>query len=286
MNLGKLIIVGCIKNSEPYMASINENLKRIETLFDEVSYIFIENDSSDNTKLILSQWKRDKKNFDYFSLDGLENYEKSRTIRLEITRNGYIHKIKTQTKYHNYDYMMVVDLDDVFTQPLDLIEFENAVKFLNDRKSHAGVFANQENNYYDLWALRHPEYCPNDFWHSVLKNAISGMSDEESFNLEFHKIPIKFPKNINPIEVNSAVGGLGIYKLDYVLNNTMPYLGHEYLFFGENSLNFTKLQTCEHVNFNRGIELQGGKLFIYSSLINVSEEIKTNPSAYRGIIIK
>ena len=286
MNLGKLIIVGCIKNSEPYMSLINVNLKQIETLFSEVSYIFIENDSVDNTKKILNQWKSEKKNFEYFSLDGLDSYEKSRTIRLEITRNAYIHKIKSQAKYHNYDYMMVVDMDDVFTLPIDLIEFENAVKFLSEKESHAAVFANQEKNYYDLWALRHPSYCSKDFWHSVLQNAISGMSDMDAFNLEFDKIPKFFPKNDPPILVSSAFGGLGIYKLNYVLANQLSYLGHDYFYFGDNSLNFTKLQTCEHVNFNRGIRVQGGELFIYTTLINVCEEIKTNPSAYRGIIIK
>ena len=215
----------------------------------------------------------------------MDSYEKSRTIRLEITRNAYIHKIKSQAKYHNYDYMMVVDMDDVFTLPIDLIEFENAVKFLSDKESHSAVFANQEKNYYDLWALRHPSYCSKDFWHSVLQNAISGMSDEDAFKLEFDRIPKFFPKNIPPIAVSSAFGGLGIYKLNYVLENQLSYLGHQYFYFGDTSINFTKLQTCEHVNFNRGISLRGGELFIYPSLINVQGEVNFNPSAFRNIII-
>jgi hypothetical protein len=67
---------------------------------------------------------------------------------------------------------------------------------------------------------------------------------------------IKIDSNEDPIEVNSAFGGLGIYKKHAIL--TSAYIG----------LDDNKEEICEHVNLHTTMRDKGLKLYIIPSLIN------------------
>ena len=45
MKFGKVIIVGCVKNSEKFLPNVFQNLEKITDLYNESAFIFIENDS-------------------------------------------------------------------------------------------------------------------------------------------------------------------------------------------------------------------------------------------------
>lgn len=282
----KCVVVGCVKNSSVFLPSVFKNLEAIANLFSEVSFIFIENDSSDATKSLLSAWGQSQKNFKIFSLDGLDEYEKNRTLRLEIARNAYISAIQQDESLHFFEYMLVMDMDDRGAYPLSKDSLTSALKFLNEKPEHAAVFANQPLKYYDLWALRHPQLCPFDFWHEVLSKALHVSSDQEAFDQVYNKVLKCIPVDMEPIQVESAFGGLGIYKMRFVLNNKSRYIGHEYKYFVGESMAFSKLQTCEHVSFHQGISAQGGQMFILPYLVNSDQDTGFNASAFRTIVIQ
>ena len=286
MKFGRAVIVGCLKNSADFLPKVIKNLENIATCFSEVAFIFIENDSKDLTKESISAWGAKQSQFKLFSLDGLDNYEKNRTIRLEIARNAYINAIKQDKSLHSFEYMIVIDMDDRGAHSIELDALSSALNFLKQQDSHAAVFANQSIKYYDLWALRHPQLCPFDFWHEVLAESLQLSSDEEAFNKVYAKVPKCIPIDTPPIEVESAFGGLGVYKMPFVLNNKSRYIGYEYKYFVSESIFFSKLQTCEHVSFHRGISAQGGHMFILPYLINSDQDTSFIPSAFRTIIIK
>lgn len=283
---GKCVVVGCLKNSSVFLPSVFENLEKIAALFDEVSFIFIENDSLDPTKSVLAKWGQAQKSFKMFNLDGLDNYESNRTLRLEIARNAYISAIQQDKAFHHFDYMIVIDMDDRGAYPLNKDSMISALEFLEKKPEHAAVFANQPVKYYDLWALRHPQLCPFDFWHEVLSTALHVSSDQEAFDQVYNKVLKSIPIDMGPIEVESAFGGLGIYKICFVLNNKSRYIGHEYKYFIGESMVFSKLQTCEHVSFHQGISSQGGQMFILPYLVNSDQDTGFNPSAFRTIVIQ
>jgi hypothetical protein len=285
MKYGKAVIVGCLKNSAEFLPMVFQNLERITECFCEVSFIFIENDSQDLSKDLIRDWGEKKSKFKLFSLDGLDNYEKNRTVRLEIARNAYINAIKQDKSLHSYDYMIVMDMDDRGAYPISSDSIALAISFLKEEDDRAAVFANQPVKYYDLWALRHPQLCPFDFWHEVLTQAIQSGSDEEAFSKVYAKVPQSIPIDTPPIEVESAFGGLGIYKLQFILNNNSCYIGHEFKYFVGDEMVFTQLQTCEHVSFHRGITAKGGRMFILPFLVNSDQDTGFNPSAFRTIII-
>lgn len=286
MKLGSAVIVGCMKNSAEFLPLVLKNLEKISECFSEVKYIFIENDSIDDTKKLISNWGEKQTKFKIFSLDGLDNYEKNRTIRLEIARNAYINVIQNDKFLHSYDYMIVMDMDDRGAYQISADSLYSSVEFLKADESRAAVFANQSVKYYDLWALRHPQLCPFDFWHEVLSQALESSTDEEAFERIYEKVPKCIPVDAPPIEVSSAFGGFGIYKLKFVLNNKFRYVGHEFKYFISKEIGFTKLQTCEHVSFHQGISAQGGKMFILPFLVNSDQDAIFNPSAFRTIVIK
>jgi len=286
MKFGKAVIVGCLKNSAEFLPHVFLNLEKLTSCFDEVAFIFIENDSMDSTKRSISAWGENQSRFKLFSMDGLDDYEKNRTVRLEIARNAYINAIHQDEALHQFDQLIVMDMDDRGACPLNMNALVSALRFLNEKPEYAAVFANQLVKYYDLWALRHPQLCPFDFWHEVLAQALQVATDQEAFDKVYAKVPHSIPVDTPPIQVESAFGGLGIYKMSYVLNNKSRYIGHDYKYFVGQSMAFSKLQTCEHVSFHRGISAQGGQMFILPYLVNSDQDSNFNKSAFRNMIIQ
>jgi glycosyltransferase involved in cell wall biosynthesis len=286
MNFGKAVIVGCVKNSANFLPSVIQNLEKIASLYKEIAFIFIENDSVDKTKQLIKTWGRNYPKFKLFSLDGLDAYEKNRTMRLEIARNAYISAIQQDHALHSFDHVIVMDMDDRGAYPLEREGLLKALSFLNQQQSHAAVFANQSVKYYDLWALRHPQLCPFDFWHEVLKKALELGTDQEAFDAVYASVPKRIPTDALPIQVDSAFGGLGVYKMNFILGNKARYTGHEYKYFINDEIIFSKLQTCEHVSFHQGISAQNGLMYILPYLINSNQDTSFNASAYRTMIVQ
>lgn len=284
--INNAIIVGCTKNSSQYLKEAFENIDNFSKIFSKVAYIIVENDSTDNTKNILNEWGSGKEDFTLLNLDGLDSYEKNRTIRLEIARNLYIDKIRKKTNINDFQYLIIIDIDDQAVYPVSITAMEKSLKFLKSKERYSAVFANQPNGYYDLWALRHPVYCPFDFWHEVLMESIKINNDSMAFSSIYSKINVNFSNQEQPIAVDSAFGGLGIYKIDHILKNKSRYIGYDYKYFDSSTANFCKLQTCEHVSFNHGLIAQGGELFIFPELINSLQKPYFNHMAHHTIIIK
>jgi hypothetical protein len=275
-----------LKNSAIHLDAVLKNVEKISSLFEMVSYVFIENDSEDETKRMMKNWGQGRDRFYFYSIDGLDSAEKSRTIRLEIARNAYVHIIKNVEFLSHSDVMILLDMDDVSVHPINTTEFKKALDFLNVKEAIAGVFANQQPAYYDIWALRHPQLCDGDFWHKVLIKTLETNNDILAFDSVYESIVKFIPQTFDPIRVESAFGGLGIYKMKFVVNNMFRYLGSDYLFIEKNNVSFTKIQTCEHVNFNLGINALGGELYILPWLINSNQLFQPNKFAHRSLIIK
>lgn len=283
----KIIFAGAVQNNEKYLPSVIQNIENLTKLFSEVGYIFIENDSTDNTKEILKKWGNNKSNFHLVHLDGL-NEIPIRTIRLEMVRNAYLETIKHYSGLRDFDYLVILDMDDVGGYPINIQEASNAIEFLKASSTRAAVFANQKGTYYDMWALRLTSQCPSDVWEDVLNYVIKhNCSDEVAYAETFAKRVFSIAESLEPIKVDSAFGGLGIYKMEFVLNNPNPYLGYKTKIVPSDNGNlcYAKWQMCEHVHFHAGIKSQGGEMFIYPSLINgINSGVNFPPSAFRGML--
>jgi len=283
----KIIIAGVVRDCERYLPKVLSLIDGIEDIFIDSAFIFLENDSQDLTKKLLNDWGRSKSNFTLLNMDGLGQLP-IRTLRLEYLRNTYIEFIKQNDLLRNFDYLLTLDMDDVNSDELNIDRFIESVQFLDAAADRAAVFANQEGIYYDMWALRHKELCPGDIWEEVLDFVDKfKLSDVEAYQKTFQKRILSFDQTRDYVEVDSAFGGFGIYKLSYVLNNPNPYLGSKVkvLMSADKKVLISRMQICEHVHFHRGIRAIGGRLFINPALINFENKNENfNPSFFRSLL--
>jgi glycosyltransferase involved in cell wall biosynthesis len=267
--LPRAVFAGCARDCAAHLPAVLRNIERMAGLFAESFFVFVENDSRDNTKALLSAWGADKPNFFFIPMDGLHQAEPVRTRRLEFARNVYTQLIRS-SDLARFDYVVMLDLDEVNAEELDLDAFRRALRFLQETPDAAAAFANQRGTYYDMWALRHREVCPADVWEEVYDHAMrKEVTDERAYRETFAKRIFSLAEDGDPMEVDSAFGGLGIYRMKYVINNPNPYLGHKVKAVDRGAtLQFSRWQTCEHVHFNRGIRSLGGRLFVLPWLVN------------------
>ena len=282
-----IVFAGVIQNASKHLPKILKNIESLSRLTSESAYIFVENDSTDSTKSDLQIWGSKKKNFKLISLDGL-NQLPARTVRLEILRNTYIEIIKQSEILSKFNYLIVMDMDEIGAYPFDLDISANALRYLDENSTRAGVFANQIGIYYDMWALRSKKLCPFDIWQEVLDYSHKHkVSDQTAFSETFEKRILSLDINSAPFEVDSAFGGFGIYKMGFITNNQNPYLGSKIKIITNDVGQpvILRTQICEHAHFNLGIKNQSGTLHIFPKLINaVIPKSTFNPSFFRSLL--
>jgi len=233
-----VVFAGTCKNIESYVKKSFENIEECGKIFKSHIVIIYENDSIDNTRSLLNEIKKD--NYHYIFEDNIK--EPRRTMRIAHGRNKILNKMNELGKF---DYLIMLDLDDVTNSGT----FIQSIKTCFKHNDWDVLTANQKNKYYDLWALRKPGYLDYDIWGEIEKD-----NPVENKEIIYNKINnSKFENGL--IEVDSAFGGIAIYKISSIKN--CKYIG-EYKSdkYPDNS------EQCEHVQFNKCIKNNGGKIYI------------------------
>lgn len=266
-NKANFLVVGLARNCE---SSIQNDIKKINNAFSNsnlVKWLVIESDSSDETLTILQQLKKDI-DLDYSSLGKLADQYPLRTERIALCRNEYLKQIRSNTIYDEIDYVVVADLDDVNIK----LESTSVEQCWNLNEKWDACFANQSGPYYDIWALRHPLWSPNDCYmhENYLKS--SGYKDFLARYLAVYSRMITLPSNSKPIQVDSAFGGLGIYTKEFF--NEGSYIGVD----SDNN------EICEHVSFHID-RTNNTNLFIIPSLINCGLNEHSKQSKFYNLFL-
>lgn len=252
----KLLVVGLVRDSEKTIAKEVSRISGImSNFYESVDFHVIESDSIDNTLLILNELSSTLTNFTFESLGTLQEKIPNRISRLRYCRNRYVQEYREKCKKlsENYSEILVVDFD---IRNVSLTE-SGVSTALNIKEEWAALFANQRGRYFDIYALRHESWSPNDCLSEVTMLENKGLSREKAKDLAIWKKMHKIKVNQSPIEVKSAFGGFGMYKswvfdqFNYTLDDT-PIADYE----------------SEHVALHYKIRQAGGKLFIVPSLTN------------------
>ncbi|MBT8631939.1 hypothetical protein AOC23_07640 [Polynucleobacter paneuropaeus] len=256
LNNKKILITGVIRNGEKKLAEEIDCLKKAFSDFEQIDWLIVESDSEDRTVEVLSSIAASDKKFKFFSLGHLSEKIKFRTERIAYCRNFYLEKIKHEAAYEDIGYVVVADLDGVNNALT-----QEAIKSCFNRTDWSVCAANQSGNYFDIWALRHPIWSPVDCWeqHRFLCQYLHSSESQKRHDLTFGAIYSKMiiiPQDAQWIEVDSAFGGLAIYKKEYLKNGS--YIG----------LTREGREICEHVSLHFSIRDDGGKIFINPKLIN------------------
>ena len=247
-----VLVVGIVKDIEKSLSKDIKNISKALSFFKEVHWFLVESDSSDNSKKALFEAKNANNNFDYVSIKILDKSYSFRTERLAIARNKYLSHIRDRIDTSEFPYIVIAD----FNLLNNKLSMESVISSWS-RTDWDVVTANQSSRYYDIWALRHPLWSPNDCWeqHEFLKKYIKTPEVVNSYSLRSRMI--KIPKDSDWIAVDSAFGGFAIYRSSFLLND----VNYE----GTNDVGNI---ICEHVPFNRKIKELGARIFINTNLIN------------------
>ena len=231
-----VIFAGCCRSVEPFIKKNLQNIEECSKKFNNYSVIIYENDSSDKTRQILNENKRD--NYHYIFEDNIK--EPKRTKRLARARNLILDKVNEINKDKYYQYLILLDMDEANYQGTFVKTIHNC--FLTD--DWAVMTANQNGNYYDIWALRTKE---------LNYDCIQECNFSRKPCSAYYK---KYNSN-ELIDVDSAFGGTAVYKL-----STIPYICKY------NGQHENGKEKCEHVDFNKCIKNQGGKIYINTNFLN------------------
>ena len=248
---GPILIVGLIRNGESAIEQNVNQLRQALSKFKCVHWLIIESDSSDGTLKELGEISKNIENFRFISQGNLIEKMPLRTERLAHCRNIYLNEIRSNSLYKDVSYVVVSDFDDT-----NKLLTEEAILSCWDRNDWDVCTANQLGPYYDIWALRHPIWQPNDCWleHRFLSQFSMRPSDL-TYSCIFSKM-IQLPTNSDWLEVDSAFGGLAVYRREVMCNSA--YIG----------LYSNGIEVCEHVPFHLRIKENGGKIFISPRMVN------------------
>ncbi|MGE0577146.1 hypothetical protein [Reyranella sp.] len=248
----RAVFFGAARDCAAHLPNVLQNLDRFAAGYAEASFLFLASDCTDDSVAILQQWLAAGRGGRVLDLGVLAPRLTRRTERLAHVRNAGLDEIR-RLGWQDHDHLVIADLDDVLDSPLAADGFIQAARWLDGEPSRAGVFANALPRYYDVWALRHDRWCPHDVWHSIWGRP-DGVSFEAAKFREVFSRQIEIPASAPPIEVRSAFGGLGLYRLSAAL-------GARY-----GGVDAQDREVSEHVAFNTAIGRAGGRLHIFPAL--------------------
>lgn len=264
-----ILVVGTIRNAGRNFQQDYYLLHKALSKLAEVQTFLIESDSNFQSIAILQDTTRNFKKFSFKSLGTLVDVIPNRIERIRYCRNQYVNYIRNYHKTANWDFIVVADLDGI-NRKISRSAINSS--FLSSLNWY-GCFANQKNGYYDLYALRCNNWVTENIFseYQLLKQFtpftptfknryLRWIEEFQHFDrlrvqAIYSKMRIISP-NENWISVNSAFGGLGIYRPEVFLR------------FNYDSQNLAPTSYCEHVDLHYQC-IQGGlQLYINPAMIN------------------
>lgn len=243
MRNSRIVIGGLFKDSASKFQLFKKRINNLARYFKDLQVVIFENDSSDNSRILLLDWEKNQSNIHIIKLDDNEFCllkQKSavshgslsdKRMKIMAQYRNYI-KQYVDLYYSDYDYFGVIDTDTTgpmsiaglahsfSTQPTlnwDMIASNGRIGLLASLGSY---------KYYDLLALYNYDK-PVEYNTINISNII--------FKLD----------NVNndPIKVDYAFGGFAIYKMSSIKNvNYIPKDG-KYI--------------CEHNIFTNNMKING-----------------------------
>ena len=245
------LVVGTVRNAS---ANVVSDLLRIVNALEKIlptkAYV-VESDSSDDTVAKLTELAAKDSRIRFTSLGVVAITIPDRIQRIRHCRNEYVDEIRTNPLYKDVDLIIAADLDGINTK-VDSVVLKLAIDL---EISWDALAANQSARYYDIFALRHPLWSPND-WASEADWLEPFLGKKIAKRHSMADRMIRIPTTLPPIPVESAFGGLCIYRrwvfdqFDYLEEAVAP------------------LNENEHVTIHRKLRAAGGEIYIHPGLIN------------------
>ena len=248
-NESKIVVLAAARNVERDLKKSINKIRQALSPFAKIRFVIVESYSSDDTKTRLKNLASKSSDIEYFSIGSKEDLkEVPRTVRIANARN--FAKEYAENRFNDFEYVAVADLDNVNSALTS-----DGVESCWDYENWDAMFANQGLYYYDIWALKHELWNPEDCWQQYRK-LTKEFSPKNSLQLAIKSKKLQIGKIDRPIKVQSAFGGFGIYQAKNYFNSR--YIG----------INKINEEICEHLSFHSN--LLSKELYINPKMINIS----------------
>lgn len=249
-----MAVVGLVRNGE---ATIEASVRRLAAALPaatRVHWMVIESDSSDGTVAALERLRDAIPGFAFRTLGRLADAHARRTDRIAHCRNAGLEWLESLIAGGTQvSHLVMADLDGVN----DSLTPE-ALASCWSRDGWDACMANQAGRYYDLWALRQADWCPGDCWREADFLTAHGVPRDRALMAAVYMRMLSIAPDHDWIEVDSAFGGLAVYRTDAIQGLRYQGLTPE----GD--------EICEHVPLNLALRQRGGRLFINPRMVNGS----------------
>jgi glycosyltransferase involved in cell wall biosynthesis len=246
-----ILVCGAARNCGRRLGRDLIRLRRATSWIPRVRFLVVESDSTDGTVAALESLAADHADFRVVSLGHTRDRLPERTDRIALARNTCLEAFTSDPDYADADHFLMADLDGMCR---DLSPQALRSCWRLDVPWDACT-ANQGDFYYDIWTLRHRCWCPGDAWEEY-RQLVPLLGETEATNVAVFSRMVHIPATAPPIEVDSAFGGLGIYKRAAVTG--LRYAGRD----------AGGRPASDHVALNLAMRSRGGQIIINPALIN------------------
>lgn len=260
----RAVFTTCVKNVENDFIPVMDVILKLSELFIDYRIIIIEDGSTDNTikkikeiKEINDKDKEIKEIIHFTNNLTVNNPGMSKSMKLSIQRNKGLELI---WKYNltDFDYYIPFDINYAIGE---MDGFSKAIECINS-ESVCSIFP-YNIPYYDEFALVHNDGNDGNMWDYIQHDRFNGKTEFVYGNEKQIQLRNEGNKN-EEIEVKSAFGGIGIYKMKYA--KYCKYNALNVICNHKEKRNCCLLDTCEHIAFNESMRLfSGEKLIIHKN---------------------
>lgn len=280
----KIIICALARNCA---SRLKKNLRRLTKLghfFNEIQYIIVENDSDDNTRKILEDWKNSQSGvylpdlYKYYRAN--EEFLNQYDINEDVIRIFDNNKMESSNKY--FQRIKRISLArDCLLNALANIPFKADYVLMYDIDlawfSMKGILDGLSSDmYWDVLSSNCRDYKVYSLMPIKIERVYYDSFAVEEFNSKTRPTDIKLEiqdkyatlKKSDPwIRVNSAFGGIAIYKYSSLIKEndngeSVPRITYLDAIIEDN------FQICEHIPFHRNLRQLGyNKIYINPRMI-------------------
>jgi hypothetical protein len=238
----RIAFLGTARSCAAALPASIAKLRELGALFAEHAIHVYENDSSDDTGALLDHWARDGL-LHAIREQGVAARMPLRTERLAYGRNRLLDHVLDQGA-DRFDYICWADLDGLVGERFSVDGF---LSNFRHEAAWDAVFPLSWPLYYDLWALREPTICPDDYVASGLHSLNAALFAGREIHAATQQLQ---PGRVAGwLPVQSAFGGFGLYKAAVV--------GH-----GRYSGLVDGREVCEHVPYHAQLVAAGARLYL------------------------
>lgn len=263
-----IILAGTISNVATEISKDLNSIRRALSDHNLTHIILVESDSTDMTINVVQALASLDIRIEIVSLGELRKPIPDRVERIRYCRQIYVDRIREIQRNQPLDYVVIADFDGMNSR---ISKADINFSFSSDGWDVA--LSNQTFGYYDIFALRHPEWMPGNCFeefYMARQELLSVKQFQGNFLGKFFsyylsdRLKMKYvysrmrriPRSAQSIEVESGFGGFGIYRsrifeeCDYAIKLD-KHLGE-----------------CEHISLSRQLSEKGYTIFIHPWLIN------------------